>query len=162
MRPHRPPPHLFHASVALPRWQRHTVWWACSLLWFSGLVWLALYWLLPEVGADGLPADQSAKLWAMRLHAACALATVFVVGSLLPVHMRTAWRVHRNRLSGLANLLVFGVLLLSGYALWYVSEGTLRQGSAWLHWGLGMGALPLLWWHHRLGRRARARRTAVL
>ena len=63
---------------------------------------------------------------------------------------------HKNRASGSLNLLVFGVLTLTGYALWYASEGGLKQWSVWLHWGLG-GVLPLvLIAHIILGRRARA------
>ena len=151
--------HHSHGPVRLPRWQLQTVYWSFGLLSASGLFWLAVHgfasFATPPI-SDGLPLPSPAKAWAMRLHAASALAALVAVGSVLPLHVRSAWHRHKSCVSGSVNLSVFGALSLTGYALWYASEGGLREWSAWLHWGLGL-ALPLaLVVHIILGRQARA------
>ena len=153
------PRHPSHGPVRLPRWQLQTVYWSFGLLSASGLLWLGLHgfatFATPST-ADGLPLPSPVKAWAMRLHAASALAALVSVGSVLPLHVRSAWHRHKSRASGSVNLLVFGALTVTGYALWYASEGGLKEWSAWLHWGLGL-ALPLaLVVHIFLGRQARA------
>ena len=151
--------HHAHGPVRLQRWQLQTVYWSFGLLSASGLLWLALHGLAllaTPLSPDDLPLPSPAKAWALRVHAASAMAALIALGSVLPLHVRTAWHRHTNRASGSLNLLVFGVLTLTGYALWYASEGGLKQWSVWLHWGLG-GVLPLvLIAHIILGRRARA------
>ena len=151
--------HHSHGPVRLQRWQLQTVYWSFGVLSASGLLWLVLHGLAlfaMPLNPDSLPLPSPAKAWALRVHAASAMAALIALGSVLPLHVRTAWHRHKNRASGSLNLLVFGVLALTGYALWYASEGGLKQWSAWLHWGLGV-VLPLvLIAHIILGRRARA------
>ena len=134
--------HFSHGPIRLLAWQLHAVYWSVGLLLVTGLAWLGVHWFAPA-SIDGLPAPSPTKLWAMRLHAACALASLLAIGSLLPVHIRTAWHRRKNRWSGSVNLLVFSVLLLTGYALWYASEGAFKDWAVWLHWGLGL-ALPVV------------------
>lgn len=150
-RPHR---HLPHGPILLPRWQRWLVWGSMGLLTLSGLAWLGLQWA-GSPGGDELPSGTSGQLWCIRVHAAAALLALLALGSLLPLHIRTAWRARRNRASGVLNLVTLALLVITGYALWYASEGAFRQGSAWLHWSLGC-AVPLALLVHVLsGRHAR-------
>lgn len=151
--------HHSHGPVRLPLWQLRTVYWSFGVLSVSGLVWLALHALAvatTPLNSDNLSLPSPAKAWALRIHAASALAALIALGSVLPLHVRTAWHRHKSRTSGSVNLLVMSVLTLTGYALWYASEGGLKEWSAWLHWALGC-VLPLaLVIHIILGRRARA------
>lgn len=150
--------HAHHGPLRLPRWQLQVVYWSFGLLSASGLLWLAIHGLAlmdaPQ-DHDGLPLPTPAKAWAMRLHAASALAAFLALGSLLPVHVRIGWLRHRNRASGTVNLLSFSLLALTGYALWYASEGFWKEWSTWVHWGFGV-AMPLaLVAHVILGRLSR-------
>ena len=149
--------HHAHGPVRLARWQLQAVYASFGLLSASGLLWLALHALaLTNASADGMALPSPAKAWAMRVHAASAMLALIALGTVLPVHVCSAWHRRRNRLSGCLNLLVFGVLSLTGYALWYASEGGLKQWSAWLHWGLGV-VLPLVLLVHVVwGQRTRA------
>lgn len=116
----------------------------------SGVLWLAVHFF-SGLFQDEL-AQSATKLWLIRIHAAAALAALVLVGSLLPVHIPLAWRVGRNRGSGASVAAVMAALTLTGYALWYASDGWARQGSSWLHWGLGAGVPLLLVLHVKLGR----------
>ena len=146
--------HFSHGPIRLLAWQLHAVYWSVGLLVVTGLTWLGVHWFAPA-SSDGIPLPSPTKLWAMRLHAACALASLVALGSLLPVHIRTAWHRRKNRWSGSVNLLAFGVLLLTGYALWYASEGIFKDWAVWLHWGFGLALPIVLLAHVVLGRRSR-------
>lgn len=149
-RHHRHAPRAVAASIKLPHWQRRGVYASTVLLTASGLLWLGVHFA-PGMVQDEL-VQATAKLWVIRAHAAAALSTLVLVGSLLPVHIPLAWRVARNRASGSLLAGVMMALLLTGYALWYAPEGWARQGSAWLHWGLGAGVPLVLVLHVRSGR----------
>ena len=91
----------------------------------------------------------------MRVHAAAVLATLVMIGSLLPVHIRNGWLTRRNRTSGSVLMLAITVLTLTGYLLGYASESLARPWAGWLHLGLGISAPLLLLGHVLLGHRAR-------
>ena len=145
-----------HGPARLPAWQRRGVYASVAVLALTGWWWLGVHFLVAQ-SDDGL-AQSAAKLWAIRIHAATALGALVMVGSLLPVHMRAAWHMRKNRVSG---ALVAGVMLLlalTGYALGYAPEGWARQGSAWSHWAVGAASPLLLLVHVLLGHRTRHRR----
>lgn len=152
---------LLDARALLPSWQRRCVYASTALLTATGLAWLALYVLAPDLqeGLSGLSMFpwQAGKQWSMRLHAIGALASCVAVGSLLPLHVSGAWQRRVNRISGGTALGIFALLTLTGYALWYAPEGAVRQAAAWLHWGFGCAAPFGLWLHIRLGRKLRKR-----
>lgn len=160
LHPHRPPHGVAHAHrppafgpARLPPWQRRAVYASVAVLALTGLGWLGVHFLVAQ-SDDGL-GQSAAKLWAIRLHAAAALCTLVMVGSLLPLHMRAAWHARKNRVSGavVAGLMV--LLALTGYALGYAPEGLARQWSAWSHWAVGAAVPLLLLIHVLLGHRTR-------
>ena len=155
-RPTRPPAAGL-PMIALPAWQQRGVYASLGLLTLSGIVWLALHWLYLLNGQrpDFQPGMLPYKLWAMRVHAAAALISLVMVGSVMTQHIRLAWRLNKNRISGSLMVSALGLLAWTGYALGYVPEGLFRQWSTWLHWGAGV-ALPLvLAAHVLLGQRQR-------
>ena len=149
---HRSP---LHRPVKLPAWQRRGVYASVAVLALTGLVWLAVHFLSAQPD-DGL-SQGTAKLWTIRVHAAAALCTLVMVGSLLPVHIRPAWHTRKNRVSGALVVGVMVVLALTGYALGYAPEGWARQWSAWSHWAVGAASPLLLLLHILLGHRTRHR-----
>jgi len=123
-----------------------------ALLFFSGAAWA--YWndLVP------LPGDfeMRAKAWAMKIHGAAAMAILVLVGMLLTGHVRFAWRVRRNRGNGSLFLATFGLLTVTGYALYYAGGETLRAWASWIHLAAGLALPLLLILHIWLGKRTRS------
>lgn len=134
----------------LPATRERLLWLAVWLMVASGLLWLWAEYAWPWDEETG-PAAHEARNLAMRLHVAAALAFVFLVGALLDTHVRVAWRRARNRASGVAMLVLAGLLTVSGYGLWYFHGDALRAAAEWLHWIAGFAAPALLWLHARIG-----------
>ncbi|MBC7379591.1 MAG: DUF4405 domain-containing protein [Burkholderiaceae bacterium] len=139
------------APIRLPAWQRRGLYASMLVLTLSGLAWLALHFLAGESGDD--LAQAVPRLWSIRIHAAAALWLLVMMGSLMPLHMRSAWHLRRNRIGGAGLVALMLGLTLTGYLLWYAPEGTGRLWSEWLHWVLGGGAPVALLAHIAWGRR---------
>jgi hypothetical protein len=145
---------LIHHPLRPARWQALSIYLCTGLLTVTGLAWLLLFFFFTDTfdAPDFMVATVQTKLWMMRLHGLGALWACVLVGSLIPLHMTQAWQRTMNVRSGVASVLIFSVLGLTGYALWYAPVGTLRQYSAWLHWALGLLVPMGLWLHVKLGR----------
>ncbi len=97
-------------------------------------------WLLLD-GGDAL--DTARRLWlrnAVRLHALAAIATIYVLGTLWFMHVRRAWRTHRNRVAGVATAVAMTVLVATGYALDYLTGEASHLTVARVHWIAGLAA----------------------
>jgi hypothetical protein len=121
-------------------------------LFASGVGWLASHYLFAAPDEFGGSRDPLAPWW-LKLHGAAAMGFLVVLGTLLPVHVRRAWQFRRNRRSGAIVLGVAAVLIVSGYALYYVGYEPLRPAITVVHWVLGLAGLPALVAHVILGRR---------
>ncbi|GAA4030924.1 DUF4405 domain-containing protein [Actimicrobium antarcticum] len=145
------------AGIRLERWQRQTLYWSVIALTVSGLLWVvAHYFLRPvtEFGESVSPYEP----WSMKLHGAAAMAVLFLAGSLLNGHILRALRGTRNRTSGWAMIGLLGVLVLTGYGLYYLAGEASRPAWSVLHWVLGIGFAAGLPLHIVLGRSAQSRR----
>ena len=157
MSPHRPPGgRAATGRSRIPLSSRHErlVLAVGLIVLTSGLAWLVLHDLIAradEFGAVHHPLEP----WALRVHGAAAMAFLFVLGTLAREHVWAAWQLHRHRLSG---GVVFGtalLLIVTGYALYYVPSEALRPWISASHWLVGLAALPALVVHRRLGHRSR-------
>ena len=142
-------------------WQRKLIYWTVSLLMVSGLIWLAAHWAMPseqQLATDTaqinakLAMCMQLKYWSIRVHTFVALVVLIVIGSLIPAHILARWPLKRNIWSGVVNIAAFIVLTLTGYMLWYVSEGGIKQWATWLHWVIGMALPIVLAVHIKLGK----------
>jgi len=124
-----------------------------GVVFLSGLGWLVGHYLLATPDEFGVRSDPLGPWW-LRLHGAAAMGFLVVLGTLLPVHVRRAWQFRLNRRSGATVLTLAGLLIASGYALYYVAGEDLRPALGVLHWVLGLAGLPVLALHVGLGRRA--------
>ena len=136
---------------------RHRAWlfgvFATTFL--TGVAWWVLHRWFQVAGEFG-PSPHPAEHWLIRLHGAAAFATLVLLGSLLPLHVKRAWLARRNRRSGGLMLLLNALLTLTGYALYYVGGEQLRATASTAHLLLGL-ALPVLLVVHILrGRHSRA------
>lgn len=93
--------------------------------------------------------------WSLKPHGAAAFAALFQLGAVGPEHIRQAWMHGANRLAGGIFSVAAGLLVVTGYGLYYVNGETLRHLALASHWGCGLAIGLLLWWHRWAGRRHR-------
>ncbi|MCY4755937.1 DUF4405 domain-containing protein [Pelomonas aquatica] len=152
---HRPP-----ATRPLPvglrpqRWQRWAVHASTLALTLTGIAWLLAHHLLRSTGTFGEELPSPIEPWALRLHGMLAQVFLLVLGSMSAVHIVFGWRLKRSLWSGGGLVALSGVLLTSGLALYYAPEHW-HAGASLLHWGTGLGLLPLVWVHVLAARRSR-------
>ncbi len=122
-----------------------------GLLFLSGLAWECLdLWGHDNTGFVDSP--YPAKAWLMKAHGAAAYGALILIGTLIPLHIRKAWQARKNRLSGVVFLVVNGVLIASGYGLYYAGDEGFRNGIAGLHLWVGLLFPILMALHVWLGR----------
>ena len=154
-------PKRMHGHYALSPGHLRFVVATAVLLALTGALWLVGHFFLAhadEFGASRHPLEG----WALTAHGAAAMAFLVVIGTLLPVHARRAWHAGLNHRSGLTMLGAAAFLVLTGYGLYYAGSELLRPWLSLGHWIVGLSAVPALWLHAILGRRAAARLKARL
>jgi hypothetical protein len=134
----------------LPRWQRWLLHGMVALLLVSGLAWLALHYSI-GAGAGELPHPLEA--WLMRLHGAASMGALFAFGGLMPRHVPRGWQMRRQRRTGLALWVFVGLLVGSGYAMYYLVSEALRPGIGLVHAAVGTVLMAGLLWHRQGSRR---------
>jgi hypothetical protein len=87
----------------------------------------------------------------MKVHGATMLVYLALLGTLI-AHIQRGTALKANRLSGFTMIALNGVLAVSGWLLYYVSDDTVREFSSTIHWVIGLIALPLLCAHILAGR----------
>jgi cation transport ATPase len=138
----------------LEAWQRWLVYGSSALLLASGVLWLVFHYGLRVATDFGLQPHPLEYAW-LRLHGAAAMLGLVAIGSLLPAHVARAWEARKNRAAGGIMLAVFAALAATGYLLYYFATEASRGWLSLLHWGLGLAAVPALFWHVRAGLAAR-------
>lgn len=127
-----------------------------GLLFLSGLGWLALHLCSKRTDPDAAPSP--AEPWLMKLHGAAAMATLVILGILIPIHIARGWNSGQNRKAGILVVSVCAALAVTGYALYYSGNETLRDASALSHDALGLLVPAALVWHVAAGQRSRSHR----
>jgi cation transport ATPase len=123
-----------------------------AVLFASGVAWAALhYW----PGSNDSPERSTLQPTLMKLHGAAAMATLILIGMLLPTHVRAAWRARRNRINGTIVLGSLALLTLTGYGLYYIGGESLRAVTSYSHLALGVMLPILLFLHIAQGRKTR-------
>lgn len=131
-----------------------------GLLCLSGLGWLIAHFFFGGAGEFGDGSNASEPWW-LRIHGGAAMGFLIVLGTLLPGHIVRAWRLRKNRRTGILMLFFSAVLVLTGYALYYAGSETLRPWISAIHWSIGIAAgvgLPLHVW---FGKRRRMHRHTI-
>lgn len=86
-------------------------------------------------------------------HLTAALACVWFVGALWPVHIRSGLRRKKNRLSGFLMLAVLLALAASGIASYYLGDETYQKYNSSVHVGSGVLLVLAVACHWIIGRR---------
>lgn len=139
--------------MRLPAWQRRSFHGVCGVLFVSGVAWLAAHFFLRPVNEFGV-AVNPLEPWSMKLHGAAAMAVLWLVGSMLYLHIRRGLALRRNLLAGWSMIGLLGLLTLTGYALYYIAGEDSRPVWSVLHWIAGLLLPALVWLHVRSGRRS--------
>lgn len=86
-------------------------------------------------------------------HLAAAIACVWFVGALWPVHMRAGLRRKQNRFSGVALVAVLSTLVATGIASYYLGDEDWQKFNSAGHLGAGLLLILMLTAHWIHGRR---------
>jgi hypothetical protein len=92
------------------------------------------------------------KPWLMRIHGATAMASLIMLGFLIPRHMQRGWAQDRNRLAAVGLVVGCMFLILSGYGLYYCGDEALRAWLSSAHIASGILLPIILVWHIISGR----------
>jgi hypothetical protein len=137
------------AAIKPGPWQKGAIYGSGMLLLASGALWLVIHYF-------GATADAWAP-WCLKLHGLAAMAALVAIGALMPVHMRKAWRLQRNRAAGVALGILCLALALTGYGLYYFGGEALRAWTSVAHWAMGLVAAPAIVWHAAASRKEHRR-----
>ena len=137
-------------TAKLARWQVQLLSWSGGMLWLTGVAWLLLHYLGRTKGAFGPQADPL-EPWMLRLHGLAMIAALLGVGGLLVAHVRKGWGYRRQRVVGTLLAAAVGVLVLTGYLLYYVGNEDLRGWISLGHWLVGVLLPAVFIVHYRRG-----------
>ena len=139
-------------SAKLARWQIRLLCWSGAVLWLSGVAWLLLHYYGQIQGEFG-PEANPWEPWMLRLHGAAMIAGLLAAGTLLVVHVWRGWGYRGQRVLGSLLTAILGLLIISGYMLYYVGSETVRPWASIVHWVIGLVLLPVFLLHYLQGRR---------
>ncbi|MGH7935868.1 MAG: DUF4405 domain-containing protein [Chthoniobacterales bacterium] len=128
-------------SIRLSRRHEWFAYATSALVFVSGAAWAWLHYFAASTNEFG--GTSPAESWILKAHGAAAMLTLVLIGTLLPMHVKFAWRAGRNLRTGLSLLSLFGFIVLTGYGLYYVGGERLRAWTSAAHLWVGL-ALPLI------------------
>jgi hypothetical protein len=140
-------------AVRLSRPHEWLVYMISALVFVSGAAWAWLHYLRQSPGEFGVTANPL-ELWMQRLHGAAAMLALVLLGTLLVFHIPGAWRARRNRRTGTSLALLFGFLIVTGYALYYSGNEQLRTWASSSHLWVGLAAPLFIAIHVWRGKRS--------
>ena len=128
-------------SIRLSRRHEWFAYAVSAAVFITGTAWAWLHYLAAPPNEFGVASP--AENWMLKAHGATAMAVLVLLGTLLPMHVKFAWRAGRNLRIGLSLLSLFGFLVLTGYGLYYFGGERLRQWTSATHLWVGL-ALPFI------------------
>ena len=131
---------------------RFALYGAFALLFVTGGIWL-LADAMKDAAASG-EAWQAAAAYLLMLHGGAAMATLLLLGALVPLHVRRGWRAGRNRATGAAMVAFNALFILTAFGLYYLGSEILRPWASRLHIGFGLFFPVLVLVHIFVGRRS--------
>ena len=126
-----------------------------GLLWLTGGFWLVLHFFFSRLSDFG-PVQHPWGAVILRIHGWIAVGGVFLLGWVTARHVSDRWPQMIKRASGLAMASVAGLLAITGYALYYTTDG-LHDVAGVIHEVIGGAAILFALTHWRRYRPARRR-----
>lgn len=140
-----------------PGWFRSSLISTCLGLYASGCLLAPTTLELRAAWGLGWRLGGGARIGVVALHAGLAMLALLFVGALWSVHMRSGWRRHRQKTSGLLVALPALLLGLTGVGIYYLADEELANAAAFVHLGVGLVLLLPFVWHLVAGQRLRRR-----
>lgn len=137
--------------IRLGEWHQAYLYGMGTILILSGALWLLFHYYVRIPGEFG-PTLHPLEPWMLSVHGISAAGLLIGFGSVLPGHVRRAWRAARNRITGSVFFGVMLALIVTGYLLYYVGNETARSFLSIFHWVVGLGLPVLAGWHIWRGR----------
>ena len=127
-------------------------------LWVSGCVWLVLHlWFQTPTEFGAGPHDWEPPL--LLIHGLLAVPALYLFGWISARHALDGWRMARRRPSGALVFVTLAVLVLSGFALYFLSGDGVRAFAAVVHEAIGVAAIAAALLHWRRGPAAQRQTT---
>ncbi len=140
-------------SIRLSRRHKIALYSVLGVVFATGAIWIWLHYFVHDENEFGSSAAQTRIL---AIHGLFAAVSLLLIGSLLPLHVKFAWRSKRNRFNGIFFISTVALLIATGYALYYIGNERFRSWTSWTHLIVGV-AFPLLLilhiWRGRASRR---------
>jgi hypothetical protein len=138
----------------MPRAQRLAVYWIVGVLWLSGCAWLALDLALAKRGPFGT-APHPLQPPLLLAHGVVAILGMYLFGWIGARHVLYWWPARLRRLGGVILAALIGLLGVSGFVLFFVSDDETQRIAAVLHEVLGVAVTVFAVQHWFLARRGR-------
>jgi hypothetical protein len=129
---------------------RYSIYAAFAALFLTGTGWLVADWE-KNLSSDDIWQQSAAYL--LMVHGGAAMATLLLLGALIPVHLLRSWRSGNNRVSGSVMVTLNVVLIVTAFGLYYLGSETVRPWMSWIHIVVGVCMPVLFALHIFLGRR---------
>lgn len=143
-------------TARLARWQIWLLTVPGSGLWLTGAAWLLLHYFGQTQGEFG-PETNPVEPYMMKLHGFFLIPALLGIGGMFVVHIPKGWTHIHQRIAGIALCGVLGLLIASGYLLYYIGNETARSWASLAHWCVGLGLPAIFLWHYLNGQSARGR-----
>jgi hypothetical protein len=141
----------------LTRRQKTAIYGVLGALWLSGALWLPVHFFLRQHGEFG-DVPNPLEHWLIVAHGAGAFAALWLGGWMWRAHVTPWRRIGLRRRSGTTLLWIGGVLIVSGYLLYYAPGELPRACISPLHWVVGLVAVAALLVHALRSERYRIER----
>jgi predicted small integral membrane protein len=129
---------------------RFAIYGAFSILFVTGVAWIVSDQM--KDAASGEPWQMTAA-YMLMVHGGAAMATLMLLGALVPLHVRHGWRMRRNRITGSLMAACNAALILTAFGLYYLGSDTFRSWTSGVHIGAGLFFPVLFCIHVFIGRR---------
>jgi hypothetical protein len=130
---------------------RFVIYAAFSILFLTGVGWLVSDRMKDAASGESW---QATAAYMLMVHGGAAMATLMLLGALVPLHLRHGWRMRRNRITGTLMAACNAALILTAFGLYYFGPDTLRSWTSGVHIGAGLFVPVLFCIHVFVGRRS--------
>jgi len=120
------------------------------VLFLTGAAWLVADW---QKNASSDEIWQQTAAYLLMMHGGAAMATLLLLGALIPLHVQRSWRKGKNLVSGSAMVTLNTLLIATAFGLYYLGSETVRPWMSWIHIVVGFALPVLVALHIFLGRR---------
>ena len=95
---------------------------------------------------------QQTAAFLLSLHGGSAMVTLMLLGALGPMHVQRAWRAKKNRVTGIASVAIYGLLIATAFGLYYVGSEAFRPWISTIHIAFGLAVPAVVAAHIMVGR----------